>query len=71
MKGDAKISWVSWCIVCKSKRDDGLCVGDIQLVNLALFPNRGRDFFMVLQFGGIKLSQPGMLPPLSHPCVGE
>jgi hypothetical protein len=36
VKGDKKMSWVSWSTVCKDKKDGGLGVRDIKVVNVSL-----------------------------------
>jgi hypothetical protein len=36
VKGDRKMSWVSWSTVCKAKKEGGLGVRDIKVVNTSL-----------------------------------
>jgi hypothetical protein len=36
VRGGKKISWVKWSVVCKEKRNGGLGVKDIRVVNLSL-----------------------------------
>lgn len=38
MRGGKKISWVKWDPVCQSKRNGGLGVRDVRLVNVSLLP---------------------------------
>jgi hypothetical protein len=35
VKGGNKMSWVSWRTVCKDKKDGGLGVRDIKVVNVS------------------------------------
>lgn len=37
--GGRTINWVRWSLVCKPKKEGGLSVQDVRVVNLSLWPS--------------------------------